>query len=364
MNNPFLSYSEEYQSEYLTSVCSINRVVVAKVPVRGIDDSIEGKSAMDFFSTPVIVKEIKEQAKKYKIDISQYSDIDLPKFLDVGIVSRDPKTKHVSNEIAVKFGNRLGLLLLTLKTALDENKSVRNDWTDEHWHYWQNIKTVILVGGLASGMLGRKFKECIQYVFDAAGVKPYNIILFEKGSHVGTMGCATLIQEENSCNVVLDFGQTNIKRSIVCKKDGEIADIKNLPSMPSVNMGNDIEDDNEKFQKALSLHKYLINIVTDTYKEAQDIYDVSDEIIISIANYNVGSKLNDKRGGYAKLCTLSQDYGSLLAYELSGSLHKKVKIRLVHDGTAVALYFKGYESSVCMTLGTAFGVGFPDINMI
>ena len=36
-------------------------------------------------------------------------------------------------------------------------------------------------------------------------------------------------------------------------------------------------------------------------------------------------------------------------------------IRLVHDGTAAALYYKGAKNAVCITVGTAFGVGFPEI---
>lgn len=363
MNNPFLSYSEEYNCEYLSSVCSINRVVVAKPPLEGVDDSIKGKSAMEFFSTPVIVNEIKKQAKARRLDISEYCDSDLPKFLNDGILCTDARKKRVCNDIAIKFGNRLGLLLLTLKTALEENKAARTDWTDEHWNYWKNVKTVILVGGLASGMLGRRFKECIHNIFDMANVKPYNIMLFESGSHVGVMGCATLIKEEDSYNVIFDFGQTNTKRSLVVKKNGEITEIKTLPTLPSVNMQTDIIDRKERLEKAYELHKHIVNIITDTYREAQERYDVSDEIIISIANYNIGDRLSPKRGGYAKLCDLSDEYGKLLAHDLSGSLRKEVKIRLVHDATAVALYFKDYENSVCLTLGTAFGVGFPQMNL-
>jgi len=58
---------------------------------------------------------------------------------------------------------------------------------------------------------------------------------------------------------------------------------------------------------------------------------------------------------------LSNDYAKLLMEDLSGMLHKKVKVRLVHDGTANALYFSEIENSVCVSLGTAFGVGFTDI---
>ena len=44
-------------------------------------------------------------------------------------------------------------------------------------------------------------------------------------------------------------------------------------------------------------------------------------------------------------------------------LYKKLgieyKITMVHDGTAMAAAFSEYPKSVCISLGTAFGVGFP-----
>ena len=38
---------------------------------------------------------------------------------------------------------------------------------------------------------------------------------------------------------------------------------------------------------------------------------------------------------------------------------KHFRIKFIHDGTAMAAAFKEYENSVCISLGTHFGVGFP-----
>ena len=72
-------------------------------------------------------------------------------------------------------------------------------------------------------------------------------------------------------------------------------------------------------------------------------------------------KIYDARGGYAKLCTLSHNYAGYLAAALEKRLHRGIIIKLVHDGTAAALYYKGAKNSVCITAGTALGVGFPEI---
>lgn len=356
--NPFISYSESEKCEYLTSVCSINRVVIAKVPLWGIDDEICTKQANEIFSTQLIIDELKKTAAIYGVKLDGYSESELPKFLDYGLTSGNIKEKQVSLRIVKKFGNRLGLILLTLKTGLRENRLARDDWNDKHWEYWSKVSNIILVGGLASGVLGRYFKEQIQFVFDMAGVKPYNIILFDNGTYIGTMGCSMLVKNKNSRNIVFDFGQTNIKRSVVTLENGEVEDLNVLSSLPSKFM--DLEND---YEKAAKLHKYLLSVIYNTFKECEKNAPLNNEIVISIASYTIGGVLNDKRGGYAKLSLLCRNYAELLSDELSGSLHREVTVRLVHDGTANALYFKDYENSVCVSVGTAFGVGFPEIEL-
>ncbi len=365
MKNPFLSYLKEEKIEYLTPVCSLNKAILAKLPVYGIDDSIQGLSFRDVFSTQVIVNEIKAEAKHYNIDISRFEDYMLPKLLDKALVSDDVKYRQLATKIAVKFGNRLGLLLLTLKLGEKENRAARPDWEQRHWDYWAQLDTVIFVGGLASGMLGRRIKERIAFIFDLAGVKPYNIMLFDNGTYVGVLGCAQKLMHSNTTSLVFDFGHTNLKRCVVRKgkNEGEVRELIELESIKSCFVHSKLEDHENPWQTALMLHRYLVKVIVDTYKEQIKKHPLSDEIIISIANYNAGGVLNSIRGGYAKLTELSNDYAKLLNEDLSGMLRKRVKVRLVHDGTANALYFSEIENSVCISLGTAFGVGFTDINI-
>ena len=365
MDNPFLSYLREEKIEYLTPVCSLNKAILAKLPVYGIDDSIEGMSFRDAFSTEVIVKEIKATAKKYHIDISRFEDYMLPKLLDQAFISEDIKYRQLASNIAAKFGDRLGLLLLTLRLGEKENRDVRPDWDERHWSYWAQLDTIIFVGGLASGLLGRKIKERIQFVFDAAGAKPYNIMLFDNGTYVGVMGCAQKLMHSNTTSLVFDFGHTNLKRCVVRKGKNadEIREFVPLDSVKSCFVHNKLEPHEDPWQTALMLHRYLVKVVVDTYKEQVKKHPLSDEIIISIANYNAGGALNSERGGYAKLTQLSNDYAKLLTEDLSGMLHKRVRVRLVHDGTANALYFSEVENAACISLGTAFGVGFTDIKI-
>lgn len=362
MKNPFIKISEKDGGKmYLDATCSINKVVIKKLPVYGIDDKAEGKNAAELFGANVLNDEIRKNSKSLGINAEKAACGELPLLLEDRLKSDNEQQRSCAENIAKKLGGHLGLILLTLKQGSPENRSARSDWTDEHWDYWASIENIIIVGGLSSGYLGQKLIEYAKQVFIAANEKPYNIIVFEKATHVGVMGCAKLIDNPSGINVVMDFGQTNIKRSIIKREKGEIVDIINLPSTASKYMGCDIDDPDEKKRQAVELHKYLINAILETYMYAMKIGEVGSDIIVSIASYTIGGRLNDERGGYAKLSLLFNDYADCISEELSGRLKRQVRVKLIHDGTAVAIHFSDYKNSVCLTLGTFIGVGFPDI---
>lgn len=361
--NPFILYDKDYKTEYVSSVCSLNKGIIAKPVIEFRYDNILGKTFKEIFSTKLLVSKMKDISKKFNVDLSNYDENTLPEFLDLGLVSKDIREREFSNYIVSEFGNRLGMIFLTLKSENDENKKARKDWNDLHWQYWKNIKNVILVGGLASGLIGRRFKEQIYSLFDKAGVEPYDITLFENGTYVGVQGCAKHLMKNDQTCLVCDFGHTNIKRCIVEKRNDRIVSCVPLDSLKSLYMNNEYDLEDNKRREAILLHKSLVRLLSVSYKEKAETYNLSDEIIISIANYTVRGKLNSVRGGYAKLSLLSDDYEKLLSRDVSSELHKNISIKLVHDGTANALYFSDIENSVCVSLGTSIGVGFPNIHI-
>lgn len=363
MHNPFIYYDEQKKTEYIDHTCSVNRVRIAKLPVRGVEDGIEGMRANQIFSAKLLSEEILSSAKRMHVELPNYSFRELPRFLSEAVLSDDILSRRLATAVTTKFGNRLGLILLTLKSGLKENREARDDWKDEHWEYWANIKDVILTGGLASGLMGKRFKEQVHYVFDVAGVKPYNLYLYENSSHIGAMGCSRIISESDKTFAVLDFGQTNIKRCIIKKRGGELASISTLNTVPSMNMDLTFRNTQENYNRAMELHRYLINVVCDSCKSLELEEGEQGEVIISIANYAIGGELNPNRGGYAKLHLISENYAELLSHELSSRMHRPYRVRLVHDGTANALNFAGKEDAVCLSIGTAFGVGFPQIKL-
>lgn len=370
--NPFISKTD-HNSEYLTANCSLNKVKFAKLPLYGIEDDIEGKSMKELFGAAIIMEEIERNADALGIDLSKYQKTDLPKILDHKI---DEENKEALR-IARKYGNRLGMFLLLLKTGLPENRAAREDWDDEHWEYWANIETIFLVGGIANGHMCEYMLMVVEELFEKANVSKYNIVRNVNSSEIGAKGCLTQIEEDKKVHILFDFGQTMMKRMIAvrCHEDndkhttfeGDSFDkeytIIKLPSIKSINMDWYIDDEDERRRQAEELHTYIVDSIIETYQEALQYGEIGWEIVISIASYVMDGKIYDARSGYAKLCMLSDNYAGFLAASLELKLDRSIMIKLIHDGTAAALYYKGAENAVCITAGTAFGVGFPEIRL-
>lgn len=357
MNNPFISRTDTGR-EYLTSNCSLNKVKIDKLPLYGVEDEIEGKSVKEIFGAGIIIEDIIENAEQLHIIVEDYIKMDLPKILG----ERLHQGNACAEAMAKKYGERLGMLLLVLKTSLKENRQARKDWNDSEWEYWANIKNVIFAGGLASGYLGKYLIDTARTVFARAGVKSYNIIRNENSSKIGALGCLTEVMDDDKVHILFDLGQTKIKRVISIEEDNETKLIE-LESRKSINMEWKVEDYDERVRQANELHEYLVNLIVETYKEAEKYGKVGWEIVISIASYVIDGQINKDRGGYAKLCELGDNYAGILAHALESILSTNIMIQLVHDGTAVALYYKNYDDAVCITMGTALGVGFPEIDL-
>lgn len=361
MNNPFIFYSGLNQKPYLTPLCSVNKLKIAKAPTESTR-RFEGKTASELMGAAAVCRYIEDECRLCGIDgFTGYETLSLPRFLSDGCVSGDEKLRAFCQRVADDIGERLAAILLTLKTALPENRAARPDWGDEHWRYLQNAKRFILTGGLTAGHLGERFKKKIFQVFAEAGAAPYEISVFENSSLTGVMGGARLLSQKNCTAAVLDCGQTGIKRCVFRLENGEIVSQLPLESLPSRHMqlpGSPLGLDRDE---AIKLHRLLIGAVCSVCREAMRFPDFTNEIIISIANYvEGGCIINPTRGGYAKLSLLSDNYAELLETEISAVVRTPLKVTLVHDATAVAAYFREEKGCVCLTLGTGFGIGFTD----
>lgn len=358
MNNPFLKEGA------ITPNASINNVYIKKMPVDNIGENLEGRHAGDIFSTALIIDEIKKHHKELNLNLENLEERKLPQYFDKCLDSDNITVKERAEKIAKLFGNRLAMILLVLKTGLDKNKESRKDWTNDHWTYWNQIENVILTGGLAGGNLGLKLKYYIDKLFYENHIKPYNIILKSDSENIGIKGCSTYINNpiKNKFYLILDCGATFIKRSTVKFDEQKCFNITNLNKVPSKYVGWNYRTEEEEREDAVKMHEHIMNVIIDSINKISSIDNnvdnIGNTIVISIANY-VKNGLFIKRGAYGKLRLLSQNYEELLSDKLYEIINRRYFIKFVHDGTAMAAAFNEYNNSVCISLGTHFGVGFP-----
>lgn len=359
MVNPFLTTGSD-GGRYADSRCSLNRMIIAEAPVKGIDDSIKGKQVKEIFSLSVIIEKALSYADALKLP-KDVSIKEVPSLLMKSAESEDTEVRTTAEGIAEFFGKRLALVLLTLKTALPENRKSRTDWNSSHWEYWQSIENIVAVGGLTDGIFGKILIEEAKKHCVLNGRQAYNIITHKNAAYMGVMGCSKILKNPDGVNVLADFGQTNIKMSIVKRLGGEIVKTEKLPILKSEYMQLDIEDKAEEERQAKLLHEYILSCICNACKKAEVFGNAGNEIVISIASYVNSGKLDKNRGGYAKLNVLCDNYEEYLSRSISDMLDKNIRVKLVHDATAVGLYFSDCPNSVCLTLGTFIGVGFTDI---
>lgn len=354
MKNPFVKDGSTNPN------ASINKLYIAKAPFKTINENLENKTAGDIFSTKLFIDEIKKHSSNLKIDLNTVEEKKLPQYLSQCLISSNETIRKSAEEITKIFGERLAVILLTLKLGLQENKDSRQDWSNENWVYWSTLKNIILVGGLASGKLGENLKHYINQSFENENIEPYNVILNDDSENIAIKGCTTYIEEVNFTKqyLIMDCGATFIKRSFVkLYKDNKL-EINKLSKIKSQNVEWTYKNIEEEREEAFKLHNHILNTILESINNINDINILGKEVIISIANYvNKGLFLN--RGGYGKLRLISLNYDKYLEDDLYKFTKKHFRIKFIHDGTAMAAAFKEYENSVCISLGTHFGVGFP-----
>lgn len=323
-------------------IASINSVYV--------DDVL----ASDLFRPSILIDEILNHKKEFGIKATSDTTQILLRFNELLNDELDTFNNKALS-IAEDFGNRLAKVLVTLRKPSLKSISNRKNWKKIHWDYWKRIQNIYLVGGLTSPILTKIFYSRIMESFEEENINNLNITFIEGSQNLGTKGLATEV--ENGRYLLFDFGQTKIKRAYHVKSNGK-TDIDNVLSVvDSKYLFYKNRSDDEIKKIALKLHNFIKNTIIQTMKE---VNFKGDSILISIANYVFNGAIYSERGGYGKLSYLGDNYETILSESLSKHVNKKINIKLYHDTSAMALLFRGKPDSAVISLGTAFGVAFPN----
>jgi hypothetical protein len=325
------------------------------LPVASINSVfVDDVKAYDLFRPTLIAEEIMKN--KDQLGLSNFSDHQklLADFNDLLISDLD-SIRSKAYEIATMFGYRLAKVLSTLFNPSLKSITNRENWTKLHWDFWKEIDRVYLVGGLTSPILTNIFYECIQETFQKENIKGKVITFMEGSSNLGTKGMASLTYDGDY--LLFDFGQTNIKRGRHMKKDGLVVIDTVLPTIPANYLFYKTKNQKEVIKIAKKLHRFILKTIDDS---AKLVAFSGSEVYMSIANYIDQGKIYAARGGYGKLAFLHDNYQEYLSQELSKKWKKKVSVTLFHDTSAMALLYQDQPNTAVISLGTAFGVAFPN----
>lgn len=365
--NPFLAGGT------LSTNASINKLIIAEMPICTVAQPLAGKSAQDIFSTDLFIQEIKNASDRLQIHVASLEEKSLPLYLENSLESDDPDVRAAAHDILKLFGERLAVILLCLKEGSPANRRARADWGDAEWNYWNSLKRIILVGGLASPPLGEQLKYYVEQVFAASGKNPYDIVLSRDSTYAGLRGCTTYLQNDSGddpetspgqpplpwANLIFDYGQSFIKRSYAVMDGRNVQDIIILGKTLSRHVAWDVEDPVVEKAEAQALNRYFLDTITRTVEEVEARgLRIRPHIVLSIANYVKDGRIAN-RGGYGKLRLIAPNYAQYLSSFMKERFGRDYHFTLLHDGTAMAAGYADYEESVCISLGTAFGVGFP-----
>ncbi len=359
---------------YSPPTSSVNRVVIVDLPGLPIDAEVRGKQAYHLLSVPALIRYARLDADA--LDLPQtfregdpesaWLRRELPLWVDGRLSSADDSVRTAAQALARRLGRNLGYLLATLHRGDEVNRAARSDWSATEWQHWQRVQRVWLGGGVVSGDLGDKMVHHARTVLEETGCA----IAIDKTPyprHMATLGAGRFMPrpaEPETCQrgLVLDFGQTSVKRAILTYRGNDLVRADQLATQPVVWRWRNSP------VAALDLDPHeVLDLVAGTLCESLALSErvglpVGPDVVVSIAAYVRGGELLGN-GGYARMRQLAEDVRPLIADRVSATCGRRIRIAIVHDGTAAAAVHAGEMAdgaeSAVIVVGTALGVGFP-----
>lgn len=339
---------------------SLNRARVGTLPETLADPEIVGKTGLQLATGWALIHDLTTQSAGLGLDPT---GPDLPRSLDrlLGDLATSEAQRHRAEEIARRFGHRLGCLLLALKRGEPATRATRPEWGDEQWAFWHALRRVVIGGGLLSGRIGELALPTAQAVLDAHGAADLRLERSRFAAAVAIVGLARCMPLPARVRWVFDFGQTSIKRGVAAYVDGKVAALTILPSAPSVCPSIEVtgadRGDIERQWVA------LLDVVAEGVEAGPTVVDAID-LGICMATYLFdGHPDPGDAGCYGRLRVLAPNLAVWMRSQFEARFGRPVRLHLFHDGTAAALSEESDAHTLVLTIGTALGSGFPEMNV-
>ncbi len=378
---------------------SVNRITLVDLPSVKVDEGVLGEQAYHLVSVPALIRYAREQAEALELPTAlrdadpQMPEVrqSLPLWVDASFNSADPAARHAAESIARRLGRNLGYLLAVLHRGDEVNRAARAEWTAQEWSQWASVRHVWLGGGVVAGALGRQLVTHARSVLAEAGCSALQIERTPYPGHIATLGAARCLPAAHTSTgqrhaLVLDLGQTSIKRSVVTFQERTITHVAVLAPHPVPWRWQNSPSAGQNIAGRAVLDLVTEALGTSMEEAASRGWHVDRQVAMSIAAYVEGTRLMGN-GIYARMSMLADDVPQLIAEHVAATCGWHPELTLIHDGTAAAATHAGEAGhmpcaveatpavvstptleptaaveatkSVAIVLGTALGVGFP-----
>lgn len=349
MRNPFAVAPDRWVSP------SLNQVRIVDLPGITLPPVVKGKKAYELLSASALRKLVCQAVPELRLDLCAPG---LLESFDDCLASDSP----MARETAEAFGRRLGYLLLTLKRGDVINRQARPDWREEHWAFWNDIDTVWLGGGLASGKCGPVVTAQAEGILYNAGYSTYRVRLSPFPKELALIGAARHISPGARTALVFDFGYTWVKRAIVHYVNQTLTTVRTIAELPSpCRIVPSVDYSRHALETQMGI---MIGLISDSWSEVKsEGLHPDPETVISLACHMYrGHPFPGVLGCYGRLQLFTDDLQKNLANRLSERIGQSVQVKLIQDATAAAAVFAGESRTAVVMLGTSLGIGFPPEN--
>jgi hypothetical protein len=226
-------------------------------------------------------------------------------------------------DVVDEMGHRLGSLLATLRAPATAEAAVGARRT--YLEVWPRLDHVVVGGGLAKGTVGRRVAAGAE---EATGVR---VVAARHPEWLPLIGAARSTSRPHGRVLVMDGGQTSIKRGIAELRDGTLAGLVVLAPLPVESLTS----------------SQLPAVVARQVTAMREEHTVdAGEVMFSVASYLEGGRpVRRVRSIYERLDppAMQSEFG--------------LTVTLLHDGTAAWRAAASDSRSAVVMLGTWLGVG-------
>jgi hypothetical protein len=353
--------TDRLDPERLTPAASLNRVRIVELPGVAAEPEVLGRTAYELLSAEALAEIVRQHADALGlVGVSAAEPADLLPRFDRCFADDEMTVRATAEAIARRCGRRLGSLVLTLRRGDAANRRARPDWDDSYWAHWAAVRTIHIAGGVVTGNLGPRLVEHAARTLADAGMTDCDVRVASWPVLLPLIGAARTAGPASVAAVVLDFGQSFVKRGHAHYQDGTLTELHLLPSLSSC-VCRHAQWRGADPGAGAAPGDFMATVMADIWQAARALnHPLTPMLVASFASYvRDGQPLPRQGGPYAALLTLPDNLARWLSDRSPIVSDSRSRSSCSMTARRRRARTPGESHAAVIMLGTALGVGFP-----